>query len=173
MPTDYSKGKIYAIRSYQTKNIYIGSTCQDLHKRLYDHKRQYKRYLYKQNVDYYTSFEILKYPDVYIELIQEIPCINKMELCKYEGQYIRTMKCVNKHIPGRTLEEWNTDNGEYRKTYYDNNRLKILKQKKEYSKKKYKCACGSSCRFSSKQTHFRTKNHRLYIFNLHNELNHL
>lgn len=27
---DYNKGKIYSLRSHQTNDIYIGSTCQKL-----------------------------------------------------------------------------------------------------------------------------------------------
>jgi hypothetical protein len=39
---DYKNGKIYAIRSYQTEDIYIGSTLQTLTKRLSKHKDQFK-----------------------------------------------------------------------------------------------------------------------------------
>jgi hypothetical protein len=48
-----------------------------------------------------------KYDDVRIELIEEFPCENKMELNAREGYYIRTLDCVNKVIPGRTQKESN------------------------------------------------------------------
>jgi hypothetical protein len=56
------------------------------------------------NNDRGCSSKILfqKYDDVRIELIEEFPCENKMELNKREGHYIRTLDCVNKVIPGRT-----------------------------------------------------------------------
>jgi hypothetical protein len=169
MPTDYSKGKIYAIKSYQTDDIYIGSTCQPLRKRLHDHKIQYKRYLYKKNVDNYTSFEILKYGDAYIELIQEIPCVSRMELCKYEGQYIRTMKCVNNRVAGRTSYEYSKEKrkqiSKYQKKWYIKNKCKLTTKKK--------CICGGSITSTHKARHFKSMKHRQYIFNLHNELNHL
>jgi hypothetical protein len=37
-----------------------------------------------------------KYDDVRIELIEEYPCKNKMQLNKREGYYIRNNDCVNK-----------------------------------------------------------------------------
>jgi hypothetical protein len=48
------------------------------------------------NVSSKILFE--KYDDVRIELIEEFPCENKMELNKREGHYIRTLECVNKRI---------------------------------------------------------------------------
>jgi hypothetical protein len=53
-----------------------------------------------------------KYDDVRIELIEEFPCENKMELNKREGHYIRTLECVNKLVAGRTKKEWREDNKE-------------------------------------------------------------
>ena len=35
---DYQKGKIYAIKSYQTEMMYIGSTTQTLSQRIAKHK---------------------------------------------------------------------------------------------------------------------------------------
>jgi len=104
----YHNGKIYAIRSHQTPDVYIGATCTTLTKRLSEHKSHYKK-----NNKYYTSFEILKYPDYYIELVEEVKCENKMELTRREGQIIReTENCVNKVIAGRTNREWREDNKE-------------------------------------------------------------
>ena len=42
---DYSKGKIYAIKSYQCDDIYIGSTVNKLSDRLSYHKTHYKSFL--------------------------------------------------------------------------------------------------------------------------------
>ena len=150
---NYKNGKIYSIRSYQTDNIYIGSTTRPLSERMNEHRSKYKKFL-QGNFHYLTSFEILKYEDAYIELIQEIPCNNIMELNKYEGNYIRHMDCVNKRIEGRTKYEWRKDNGHYRK-------------------KKYNCCCGSISLLEGKARHNKSIKHRQYIFNLHNELNHL
>jgi predicted GIY-YIG superfamily endonuclease len=49
---DYKNGKIYAIRSHQTDEIYIGSTTQSLSKRFSNHKSKYKLYLEKKRLRY-------------------------------------------------------------------------------------------------------------------------
>ena len=103
----YAKGQIYTIRSHQTDDVYIGSTCSPLHKRLTEHKSKYKT-----NNRYTSSFEIVKYDDAYIELLEDFPCDNKKELNRREGQLIRQNACVNKRFSGRTHAEWYQDNKE-------------------------------------------------------------
>ena len=76
---DYSNGKIYCIRSHQTDDIYIGSTIQPLSHRMGNHKKTYKQWLNGKS-NYVTSYEIMKYDDYYIELIEKYPCKDKMEL---------------------------------------------------------------------------------------------
>ena len=118
---DYKNGKIYSIRSYQTENIYIGSTIQKLSKRLSKHKTDYKSWKDGKH-NYVTSFEILKYDDYYIELIEEYNCKSKMELEKREGEIIRQHNnTVNKIIVGRTKKE-----------HYEDNKDTILLKQKEY-----------------------------------------
>jgi hypothetical protein len=75
----YENGKIYSIRSNQCNEYYIGSTCLTLSKRLYKHKDMFNQWK-KNNKTYVSSYEILKFDDVYIELIEEFKCNNKMEL---------------------------------------------------------------------------------------------
>lgn len=144
MPIDYSKGKVYTIRSYQTDKVYIGSTCSSLSKRMNSHKSCYKRFKNGAKITNYSSFEILKYNDAYIELLFNTPCENKDELCKIEGHYIReTDNCVNKNIAGRTIKEYRQDNQEkiiqYRrdnqeqlKKYFAEYRLKHIEKKSQY-----------------------------------------
>ena len=106
---NYENSKIYTIRSHQTDMIYIGSTTQPLSKRLVGHKSKYKMYLNKK-YNYVTSFEIIKYDDCYIELLENYPCDNKEQLHKIEGEYIRKLDCLNKVIPGRTKKQYREDN---------------------------------------------------------------
>lgn len=98
---DYSKGKIYSIRSHLTDDVYIGSTIQRLSDRLAKHKKFYKQWLITKK-HYTTSYKIIeKDPEnCYIELVENYPCNNKNELCKREGEIIRDTTCVNKNIPG-------------------------------------------------------------------------
>ena len=115
----YSNGKIYSLRSHQTDKIYIGSTIQPLYKRLYGHRTK------KLN-------ELANYNDVYIELIEEYPCNNKMELERKEGEHIRANDCVNKLIAGRTNKQYRIDNKETKKQYDISNKDKISEYQKQY-----------------------------------------
>ena len=135
---NYQNGKIYAIRSFKTDEIYIGSTTQKLCQRLQKHKADKKRYE-KGIQHYYTSFKILDYDDAYIELIENVPCNSKEELHKIEGKYIREMICVNKNITGRTLKEYYKENKDIikqkNKEYYEKNKEAINQKNKEYQLK--------------------------------------
>jgi hypothetical protein len=178
MSNKYQRGKIYAIRSYQTDDIYIGSTVQFLYMRMATHRRNYK--LWKENRYHYTtSFEIMKYDDAYIEEIEKCPCNDKNELNRREGQLIREMKCVNKRIEGRTKKEYEIDNKEYikqkKKKKYLMNKEKIKKRSKAYYEKnkekikekekreKITCICGSYYRKRDKSQHLKTIKHQTYI----------
>ena len=68
---DLKKGKIYIIKSNQTDNVYIGATTATLNTRLSQHKYDFKHYGGDGKRSYATSFEIVKYPDCYIELHSE------------------------------------------------------------------------------------------------------
>ena len=129
-------GYIYSIRSYQTDEIYIGSTYGTLRQRLYQHKHNYMGYL-NETTNYVSSFEIVKFDDVYIELVETHENVNKMELQRHEGECIRrTEKCVNKQIAGRTKKEYNeeyyNENKDKIKEYYNENIEKIKEYHKEY-----------------------------------------
>ena len=121
-------GYVYAVRSYQTDDIYIGSTLGTLRQRLYKHKNDLKQYN-NGKYHYVTSFEIVKYDDAFIEMIDKFENVNKIELRKYEGQTIRNTKCVNKRIEGgRNKDEMK----EFHKEYKETNKDKLKEQHKEY-----------------------------------------
>ena len=89
------KGKIYIIRSHQTDDVYYGSTTQKyLSSRFSSHKSVYKKWL-NNDRNYITSFEIIKYEDCYIELVEEVEYETKEQLKAKERFYIRNNKCVN------------------------------------------------------------------------------
>ena len=162
---DYSKAKLYAIRSHQTEDIYIGSSCSELSKRLHDHRKHYK--VFKRGKrPYITSFEIIKHPDNYIELIRAVPCTNKEQLHKLEGDEIRKRNCVNKFIPGRTKQQ-----------YYEDNKENILIKKKQYhieTKDIRNCLCGSSYNCGSKyrsNKHYASERHKSYVKDFYTRLN--
>ena len=135
MPSDYTQGKIYAIRSYQTDKVYIGSTIQPLSQRMSGHRADYKCFL-KTSKRYMTSFELLKYDDAYIELIRKCPCETREELLREEGIEIRKANCVNMVVAGRTKAEWLQENPEKRKeidkNYRENHRDLLTEKRKAY-----------------------------------------
>jgi len=97
MPPDYSKGKIYIIRSPNTPSVYIGSTVSKLHKRFSQHKHPSNKL---------TSKNIIDSGDAYIELLEDYPCENRNQLHKREGQLMRaTEGCINRYVAGRTTQE--------------------------------------------------------------------
>jgi hypothetical protein len=170
---DYKNGKIYTIRSYQTDDIYIGSTTQTLTKRLSTHKSDFKRWK-KGTYHYVTSYELIKYSDVYIELLELCPCDTKIELHRREGELIRSMDCINKNVNGRTDKERKEYIKEYKKEYYQENKEKIKIQKKEYyqenkdkineqKKEKLKCECGIYYGKYNKSHHFKSKKHLKFV----------
>jgi hypothetical protein len=71
------------------------------------HRGNYKAWCKDNTCSYTSSFEILKYDDAYIELLEECPCENSAQLHKKEGEYIRLHidVCVNVRIAGRPSNE--------------------------------------------------------------------
>ena len=139
-------GRIYRIVSSECDGTYIGSTTQQLNMRFSGHKSHYKMYL-AGNMNYLTSFEVLKFTDAKIELIHEGLFDGKTDLEKFEGDTIRTTpNAVNKIVAGRSMQE-----------YYEYNKEAILARKNT----KCTCAtCGGKYTLASKAKHFRTKKHR-------------
>lgn len=146
---DYSRGKIYLIRNKDNENlIYVGSTIEIyLSKRFQKHKSHYNCSLYQyiNNPNNNTNWN-----EWYIELYEEYPCENKLQLCKRENEIIREKATINK-IGYRTEEMKKEKDKEYReshkkeikirnKKYVENNREKILEKKAEYNEnhKEYK-----------------------------------
>ena len=134
----YQNAVVYAIRSHQTDKFYIGSTKSPMYKRMSNHRGRYKRWCKDNTCTYISSFEILKYDDAYIELLEECPCENVQQLRKKEGEHIRLHRdvCVNVKIAGRTLQETakacNDANKEKRKANYETNKEEILAKQKAY-----------------------------------------
>ena len=124
-------GKIYKIVSTETKNIYIGSTTQNLKKRLNNHKSDYKRYI-NGKYHYITSYEIIKYLDCKILEIRSLDNTTKNDLKEAEKIEIKNnMCCVNICIPNNTKREYREQHKEEIKLYREENKAKI----KEYRDK--------------------------------------
>jgi hypothetical protein len=123
---DYSKAKIYSIKSPSTPDIYYGSTCSTLSRRWGQHKP------FATNKT--CASVILKLEDAFIELVENFPCINKQELHVRERFYIENNPCVNKNTPGRTRQEIIDNDNEkrkpHKKSWYQTNKELILARSK-------------------------------------------
>ena len=124
-------GYIYKICNKNTDKIYIGSTVNEIEKRLNQHKYDYKQYLNNKS-PYITSFEIVNDQTCFVELFAEVYFNDKHELHKKEKIFIQMYSdiCVNKNIPTRTIKEYNEDNKEKVK--------EKIKECHEKNKDKYK-----------------------------------
>ena len=138
---DYQLSKIYKLWSPSTNLIYIGSTTQSIAQRLADHIKTYRRFK-NDKYPYTTSFKILECEDYKIELIESYSCNNRTQLLKKEGEYIKSLECINKRIEGRTkedhkkyLKEYNEKNKASRQEYRENNKASKQEYDKEYREK--------------------------------------
>lgn len=142
---NYANGKIYKLTSFQTDEIYIGSTTKKyLCQRFAEEKSQWR----KNPNSNLTSNKLAKFDDCRIVLLELYPCISKDQLLAREGFYIRTMDCVNKNIPGRTISEWRLVN---RESINQNQNIKM------------KCECGKYSLNRNMQRHKTSKFHINFI----------
>ena len=79
-------GKIYMIKSPQTNMCYIGSTKQTLKKRFSSHCSAYKLWSHDNEKGYCTSYEVIKYDNPYVTLLEELENVTKQQLCRKEGE---------------------------------------------------------------------------------------
>ena len=172
---DYKNGKIYTIRHKQDSSlVYVGSTCQDLYKRFYQHKLAFKNpncEIY--GIKLYTKMREDDYIDNwYIELHSYYACNNKEELIKREGEVMREISTLNtiigekqyirkqtKIIEDNKKQQWKIKNRplvlEYHKEYNECNKQKI----KEIGEQRVTCDCGLVCRKDQIPRHSRTNTH--------------
>ena len=134
----YSNSRIYKLQC-NDGYYYIGSTVNELRKRLWGHKTDSK----KRNNRLYQHINQIGWDNVKIILIEEFSCENKEQLHKKEDEYIQTNKddefCLNMVRAFQTkeeLKEWHKkyqqDNKEEIKEYQKQNYQKKLKEIKQY-----------------------------------------
>lgn len=141
----YQRGKIYKIVTGQTDDIYVGSTTQYyLSNRLKEHRWCLTSWMKGNKTSYCTSYEIVKYPDAKIILLETYPCQSKDELRAREQHYISILpNCVNRckaictrdeHL--ERMRKWHHEHKEEvakrAKVYREDNREYLLQKKSEY-----------------------------------------
>lgn len=153
---NYSNAKIYKITSPQSDKVYIGSTTkQYLSQRMNSHRDAMKTYQ-KGTGRYTMSFEILKYEDAQIVLLEALPkCVSKDELRAREQDWID----ANREICNNKYRAHDSDLPNIKKTYYVKNKTAI----RERASKKFICECGGSYTRSNKSTHSKSTPHTTWI----------
>jgi len=148
---NYNNAKIYKLWTPESDDIYIGSTCSTLCKRLSGHKAK--------NNHYTSKYLFENFSDVRIELLENYPCNDKKELYDKEAYYIKNNKCLNERIPNRSKKDYAEEHKEevaiYQKKWRNENKDRI----DEITKCIYVCECG--CEFTRKHLpkHLKTEKH--------------
>jgi hypothetical protein len=158
----YQCGKIYKICSNQTEQIYIGSTTNTIEKRFNEHNHCFANYQ-RNKQKYMTSYDIIKYGDAYIELIENFPTDNKFDLRIRERFYIENNNCINQVIPIRTEIEKRKSKKIEKQKWYSKNKHRQIEVLRQKDKQEHKCVCGSKYRHSTKLRHTKTKRHLKYL----------
>ena len=190
----YDKAKIYQLVNDITDDIYIGSTCQPLSKRMAEHRIS-MRSSRDHHIKLYQKMIEIGVEHFRIELIKECPCENIEQLRAIEGKYIREMGTLNSHIAGRTSSDYKKEFKErYIPTYqsYRENNRDLLNEKNriyynerseticakhrqrynEITSVKMTCdVCGTVHNKKNKPLHLRSKKHQEALNNLNNNNN--
>ena len=179
------KGKVYKIICTQSDDVYIGSTFNNLRKRLYGHRTQYNT---GRNYSLTPYFDKYGKDNFKIILIKEYEVIDNTHLEAYEQLWINKTKCINKN---NTLNLNFINRAQYldkRHNYYKENKdtkikeylektkEKRLLQGKEYREKmmdKIKqviiCECGgkyNGYNNAKKVRHLESKKHKKHLIHL-------
>ena len=154
----YIDGKIYCIKSPSYPNkMYIGSTYATLNSRFNCHIGM-MRLQRTGRSNKVSSFDILAYPDAYIELLELHPCDNRQELIEREKYYMDLYKdkLVNKYMAGghTSKEYYQRLTPEKRKEYNSNHYEKHKNDKPILCK-----LCNGKYSSFNKYHHLKTKKH--------------
>ena len=172
---DYKNGRIYCIRNNIDDEVYVGSTCQPISKRMAAHRSYRNR---NKNQKVHKHMNDLGVENFYIELLEEFPCENKEQLRKREGYHIRDIGTLNTHIAGRSKGEYYIDNKEHAALkgyeYRERKRPAIIAQKAKYWNQnkdeaneerriKITCGCGTCCCKGAQTRHERSNKHKEWL----------
>jgi|TARA_R110000744_G_C19066356_1_gene529585 hypothetical protein len=174
---DYKNGKIYQIVCNDTGEVYVGSTASSLEDRLSNHEKKSKC----DGGRLCCSKQIIDRGNYAIEILETYPCESQDELRRKEGEYQKSMKCINTLIAGRTNKEYHQDYKvaiRERKVLYNNKHKVYIKglahtryekhavEQCEKQKVKSTCECGCIIRKNGLTRHKRTKRHIDLMANL-------
>ena len=150
---DYSHGKIYKV-TCESGLVYIGSTVQNLKKRLRLHNTSA------------NNCETRHFINPKIELLEDYPCETKDELLWKEREWIDKTDCVNKYRPIITREEKRERQKKCNKKYHEEHKQQQNEASRKYRAKnlekineKFNCECGGRFTYEKKARHLKSKMH--------------
>ena len=154
--TKFDRGKIYNIWDKSFTKCYIGSTCEELSQRMASHRMGFKKWLKygKPYVCVYDLFDEFGIDNCKIFLLESFPCSNRSELLQREGFYQQNNYCINRLVAGRTPEE-----------YREQNKDKIISNKKEYYEKNKDELQQKAREYYHKNPELQRERHRIYYQN--------
>ena len=168
---NYINGKVYKIEPtvemIDEGDIYIGASAKEyLSQRMDTHRQKYKQWKKGNKTSKIYSYDLFdKYglENCKITLLEACSCNSRDELKARESHYVRTLKCVNKYIPGRTAAEWFAENKEHSANY--NKNYAIVNKERMYLNVKrnlVECECGKVCQEHGLSKHRRSDQHLAY-----------
>lgn len=129
---NYKNGKIYKIVNTINDDIYIGSTCDKLCKRMVAHRAVAKSYEGNSNV--HITMRELGVDNFKIILIESYPCESTEQLRSREDYWIKEMKAkLNIRRAFLTEEETRQQHVQSAKQYYHTNKQKVKDYHNEYN----------------------------------------
>ena len=178
MATELQTGTVYRIWSPSSPDCYVGATIQELSSRKSGHRADMKRWSADKTKLYYSSYEVLRFPDAKIEWLETVQFKTRAQLAAREGHWIRTLDCVNKQVAGRTVAEYYVDHREalLKKSieYHAAHRDEMNAYTKQYDAAhrvekaarqgvKFDCECGGQYIHAHRARHLKSAKHLAYI----------
>ncbi len=169
---NYGNGKVHKIEpitDHEEGEVYVGSTTKKyLSQRMDKHRSGYKAW---QNgsiskVMVYDLFAKYGIDNCQMILIENFPCESNDELRARETHFVKTIACINKHIPKRSKAEYRKDNINYitsqKHQYYMNNKETIALKGKQYRDENKEVLIGNSVIYRAKTKEQKQDYDRIY-----------
>lgn len=166
-PVDLTRAKVYRIVSLSTGEQYIGSTCNELSKRMAQHRKGFRNWERDNFSAYCRSYEVLKHGDAEIFLMETVECKTRDDLFKREGELMMSNPCVNKIKPG--IITTSCEHGRVRYNCRECKGAGICPHSKAKGSciecgdprvQKVVCKCGYECREYRMKEHLKSEVHR-------------